>query len=155
MVKSLKPLIYRYSHKVLRAYWYIRRPKTQGVRVLILSGDTILLIKHTYGSALWTVPGGDVKANEDLGQAARREVQEEEVGLQLASVTKLGEVQHNKEYKRDTVHVFLGHTQQTDCSIDQAEIAEARWFPVNGLPRDLSSLFRKFLVLAKPLLDGY
>ena len=152
-MKKLKPLVYKYGYQVLRLYWYIRRPQTQGVRTLILCGDQILLIKHTYGSMLWTTPGGGIKRGEDLKQTVRREVQEE-VGLELSTVTKVGEVQHEKEFKRDTIHVFLSRTQQTDLQIDQAEIAEARWFIITQLPDDISPLFKQFVALAKSHIDA-
>ena len=153
-MKKLKPFVYKYGYQILRLYWYIRRPQTQGVRTLILCGDKILLIKHTYGSVFWTTPGGGIKSGEGLEQAVRREVMEE-VGLQLDTITKLGEISHTKEYKCDTIHVFLSRTQQTELRIDHGEIAEAKWFPIRYLPEDTSPLFKKFMNLAASHIDPH
>ena len=147
-MQRLKPLVYKYGYEILRVYWFLFRPKTSGVRCVVLNKDKILLVRHTYGSHLWTTVGGGIKANEDLEQAVRREVKEE-VGLELGVVKKVGEVQYEEEYKKDTVHVFLSDTLNTDLQPDNAEIVEASWFPVDELPEDVSPRFKKFLALAK------
>ena len=142
-MRRLKPLVYKYGYEILRVYWFLFRPKTSGVRCVVLNKDKILLVRHTYGSHLWTTVGGGIKANEDLEQAVRREAREE-VGLELVVVKKVCEVQYAEEYKKDTVHVFLSDTLNTELQPDQAEIAEAKWFPLKKLPEDVSPLFKIF-----------
>ena len=148
---KLKPFLYKHGYRLLRIYWFFRRPTTQGVRCVVVHGDTVLLVKHTYGSAYWTTVGGGIQSGESLEQAVVREVHEE-VGLVLDNAFKIGEVFHEQEYKKDTVHVFLGFTSQPDVRLDKAEIASAKWVSIKNLPNDVSPLFRKFFNLAQPHL---
>lgn len=153
-MQRLKPLVYKYGYEILRVYWFLLRPKTSGVRCVVLNKDKILLVRHTYGSHLWTTVGGGIKSNEDLEQAVRREAREE-VGLELGVVKRVGEVQYEEEYKKDTAHVFLSDTLNTDLQPDQAEIAEAKWFPLKKLPEDVAPLLKKFVALAKPKMENH
>jgi ADP-ribose pyrophosphatase YjhB (NUDIX family) len=47
-------------------------------------GD-VLLLKQIRGKKLWTLPGGKVRSRESIGEALRREV-EEEIGLKIQAV---------------------------------------------------------------------
>ncbi len=56
---------------------FITRPIEIGVRVLVVDGDEVLLVRHRRGKLPWSLPGGGVKAQETLEAAACREVWEE------------------------------------------------------------------------------
>ena len=75
-------IIYKFIYSLLKIYWFIFRPKTQGVICLILSGDELLLIRHTYGHSAWTLSGGGFKKHETKEEAVKREVKEE-LGLNI------------------------------------------------------------------------
>jgi ADP-ribose pyrophosphatase YjhB (NUDIX family) len=77
----MKAVIYKFAYPFLKIYWFIFRPKTQGVQCLILSGDQLLLIRHTYGHSAWTLSGGGIKKGETKEEAVKREVKEE-LGLE-------------------------------------------------------------------------
>lgn len=72
----LPPPLFRAAHYLYRAKWRLLRPITTGVRVMVLNGDQVLLIRHTYQRG-WFMPGGGLKRNETLEEAARRELREE------------------------------------------------------------------------------
>src|SRR5664279_2290745 len=55
---------YRAAHRLLRVYWFILRPTTDGAKCLLTRGDRILLVRHTYGRSEWDLPGGTVARNE-------------------------------------------------------------------------------------------
>src|SRR3954447_10710604 len=59
-----------------RAWWFVRRPVTIGVRSLVLDGEQLLLVR-AHGQSRWTLPGGAVNRNEPLAETARRETREE------------------------------------------------------------------------------
>src|SRR5690242_6030497 len=61
----------------LRLIWYrIARPITLYARVMVVAGDRFLLVR-VHGGPYWLLPGGGVRRNESLAEAAQREVYEE------------------------------------------------------------------------------
>ena len=133
-------------------YWFITRPTTQGVRCLIINDGKVLLIRHTYGSVLRTTVGGGVNKGEEIEQAVLREIKEE-TGIILNGATKVGVVLYTKEFKNDTIHVFIAETKTTQLVLDRSEILEADWYLLNDMPTDTSPLLNQFLDLAKPHLQ--
>jgi NADH pyrophosphatase NudC (nudix superfamily) len=79
--------------------------------------------------------------------AVRGEV-EEEVGITLGPVQYLGHFVSTQTYNVDTVYVFSASTPSQACTIDPGEIAVARWFAVEALPR-VSALPRAFCSAAE------
>lgn len=56
-------------------YWYLRR--SWRTRVLVVSGDQVLVIKPWIGSGLWSLPGGGLHAGESPQEGVIRELKEE------------------------------------------------------------------------------
>ena len=69
MITKLKFIIARF-------YWRVFKPRTLGVRLLLIRDNKVLLVKHTYLQELY-LPGGGVKNNECFEEAIRREIKEE------------------------------------------------------------------------------
>lgn len=68
-------------------YWDRRRAEGDrwGVRVIICTGDAVLLVQHhdrSSGERYWVFPGGGVEPGERIAAAGEREV-EEETGLRV------------------------------------------------------------------------
>ena len=145
-MRKAQKLFLKTAYPFLRVYWFLLRPKTTGVRCLITHGDNILLIQHSYGSSRWSVPGGGVKSSESLEEAVKREVFEE-VGIRTSVVKKQGQVFYDAEYKKDTIWVFQTEVISYEYQIDDIEIINAQWFPLNKLPNESSHLLRQFLTL--------
>jgi NADH pyrophosphatase NudC (nudix superfamily) len=141
------PIIYKIVYSFLKIYWYIFRPKTQGVICLIFSGDELLLIRHNYGRSAWTLSGGGLKKNETKEEAVKREVKEE-LGL-IITPEYIGEFTHNPEHKIDTVFCFSARTEKIDPQIDHLEIKEAKWWNMNDLPNDHSISLQRVLLMHK------
>jgi len=118
------------------------RPLTIGVRVMVIEGDELLLVKPVYLN-YWTLPGGLVKRGETLERAAWREVQEE-TGVRLGPLALLGVYNNFHEGKRDYVVLFqAGRVSQENAS--SWEVERAEFFPLTGLPADLSPGVRQRL----------
>jgi 8-oxo-dGTP pyrophosphatase MutT (NUDIX family) len=128
IIKLLRPILILGA----RTWWYITRPVTSGAKVVLVSGDEILLIKTTYGYN-YSLPGGGVKRGESPREAAIREVYEE-VGILLAEVTPLPSFITYEEYKEDTVYGFYSLVQSKAYKLDRLEIDMAEWHPLNNLP---------------------
>ncbi len=124
----------RILYQLYRIVLFFTRPLTLGVRVILLRGSTVLLVRQTYMRG-WFLPGGGIKRLETLEQAARREAREE-VGAQIGPLELFGAYSSFSEWKSDHNSVFLAREFQLDGSHDR-EVAEIRFFPLNALPVDL------------------
>jgi 8-oxo-dGTP diphosphatase len=110
-MRTLMQLIYRIAQHIRKAYWRVVKPRTFGAKVLVLSGEQFLLVKHSYEDGNpWTLPGGGFNPKrEKVEQAAVREVREE-LGLSLNEVMVLDSYFSTAEHKRDTVYCITGRT---------------------------------------------
>jgi ADP-ribose pyrophosphatase YjhB (NUDIX family) len=125
-----------------RVYCFIFRPKTLGVRIMLIQNGQVLLVRHTYLPG-WYMPGGAVNRGETVEQAARREVREE-VGGEMGELYLLGAYTHFGEHKSDHNTLFLC-TDFTFNGEKDKEIAELRFFPLEDLPDELLPRHRRRL----------
>ncbi len=127
----LPPPAFKLAHYAYLAKWKLTRPITVGVRLLVLNGEDVLLIRHTYQPG-WFMPGGGLKRHETLEEGARRELREE-TGLVAGDLELAGLFTNMAEGKTDHVVLFRLQTVEAPAS-DSPEIAECRWFPRSALP---------------------
>lgn len=125
-----------------RIYSFIFRPKTLGVRIMLIQNGQVLLVRQTY-MAGWFMPGGGVKRGETLEETARREAREE-IGAEMAGLRLLGAYTHFGEHKSDHNALFLC-TDFTVSGKQDQEIAELRFFPLDALPEGLMPGHRRRL----------
>ncbi len=93
--------------------------------------DEVLLFRHTYRKHAWGFPGGYVKAKEHPREGLEREIKEE-TGLTV-SIDGRYKIRTDRDTARlDVVYVgtFIGG-QFTPS----AEVAEAKFFPFDALPK--------------------
>ncbi len=124
-----------------RLFWRLFQPITLGSRCLVLDGERILLVRHTYGKA-WYLPGGAVEKGETLAEAARREVREE-CGLTLGDLTLLGLYYSHAEGKHDHVAIFVARGFSGTPRAQAVEIERLEFFPLGDLPADASPATRR------------
>jgi len=128
----------RLAHTLRKLWWRARKPLVTGVMVLARDGEgRVLLVRHSYGSGLWTLPGGGLRRGEDPAAAAAREFAEE---LRCASgpFTFLGIHEGTLHGAPNRMHVFACTISETPDP-DRREIAEARFFAPDALPADAGS----------------
>lgn len=121
----------------------VLRWPTRGVKVMVFdAGGRLLLIRNAYGdTTAWVLPGGGIKWRETPGAAAIREVREE-TECQIADLIYVATFGSRAEGKRDTVHLFRGTTADMPVA-DPGEVAEARFFALDGLPDRVSPATRR------------
>jgi ADP-ribose pyrophosphatase YjhB (NUDIX family) len=135
-------LHHRLIGKAARLWWRIRRPRTLGVRAVVLDQrDRIALVRHTY-AAQWYLPGGGVKKGESFQIALLREL-EEEVALRDARIERILGVYHSRrEAKDDHIVIYVVRVEVDPgaglARADLTEIEEAGWFVLDALPDDVS-----------------
>lgn len=125
-----------------KVYCFIFRPVRMGVRVVMLQDNEVWLIQHTYLPG-WFLPGGGLKRNETLEQAARREAFEE-TGAELNEISLLGIFSSFIQWKTDHTAAFLCKDFKITGKSD-GEIAAMRLFPLDALPDAIFSSHRKLL----------
>jgi 8-oxo-dGTP pyrophosphatase MutT (NUDIX family) len=146
---AIRRLGYRLAYTGLRGYWFLARPSTRGVKCVLSDGGRVLLVRHTYGTPEWTLPGGRLKAGEPPPNAARRET-EEELGLGISDWRSLGRIEGRTHHRRDVISVFMTSVDDPALTLDLGEIAAARWFARDRLPDDLDGYVPEILARADP-----
>lgn len=144
IVYKFVPIIY----PLIVLYWKVFRPKTQGTKVILRCDDEILLVKNTYGTRKWSLPGGGLIGDETATECARRETFEE-VGVKVGRLTPHGSFYYNGMGKRDTIWVFSTTVPTKQFERQSEEISAAQWFPLTKLPENGSVVLRESLQLAK------
>lgn len=126
-----------------RLRWRILHPITLGARVVLLRGNEVLLIRHTYRDG-WFFPGGGVDKGETLEAAARREA-EEEAHATIGELALLGVYGSASEGRTDHIAVF--HTRDFELGDFEAnnEIEARAWFSLDALPEGLGAADRRRL----------
>ena len=112
---------------------------TIGARVMVVDGDKVLLIRHTYVPG-WQFPGGGVGPGETIDAAARREVLEE-TGHRITGTMELFGIYHNSSPVTDRDHVafYVAKGFEVASALKpNYEIAEIGWFDRRALPEKVT-----------------
>jgi 8-oxo-dGTP pyrophosphatase MutT (NUDIX family) len=128
-----------------------RRGLTLGTRTAVLTAEsTVLLVRHSYAPG-WLFPGGGVERGEAIAEAACREVREE-TGLEPDGDPILhGLFRNDRNFPGDHVACFVVRTFSGKLIPRSIEIAEARFFPLDELPEDITGGTRRRLA---EIVDG-
>lgn len=137
-------LALRLAHTMRKRWWRWRRPQLTGCRVLIFDPEgRVLLIRHSYGSGKWMLPGGGVGRGEAVLAAAIRETREE-TGCVLADA-RVFEVLDEPLYgARNQVHMVCGRSCDTPKP-DGREVLAATFHDPAHLPEQLAQGFAEAL----------
>jgi 8-oxo-dGTP diphosphatase len=109
----------------------------------IVDGDPQVLLVRRGGEPFmgqWAVPGGFVDMDEELLDAAYRELAEETglTGVKLEQMHTFGTVGRDPRGRQITI-CFLGITTADNMVVRGGDDAsEAKWWPVDTLPRPLA-----------------
>ena len=100
---------------------------------------SVLLIRRRNPPLGWAIPGGFVEPDENLIDAARRELLEE-TGLEPPHLRQLATFGHpNRDPRGRTISVVYGaRLQSAELPAAGDDAADARWFPLTALPTTLA-----------------
>lgn len=128
---------YRAAHRLRVLWWKARRPRVRGCRILAFDRTGgVLLVRHSYGSGRWMLPGGGLGRNEDAVAGARRELAEE-VGCELDAARLVTLLDEPLSGAINHVHLVAGTTDDSPVG-DEREVIAARFFTPGAWPADLA-----------------
>jgi 8-oxo-dGTP pyrophosphatase MutT (NUDIX family) len=123
----LPAIFYKVAYQLFKLYIFIFRPRLRGVQCFVECEGRFLLVRHTYGNPQWRLPGGNMDAEEQPEEAARRELREE-VGIEPVELKRLGRQPRIRSGRRPSTVYFHARAGSAFYEISSGEIAEARWF---------------------------
>lgn len=149
MLRLIPPRLHiaalRSVHGLRIRWWRLRRVRVTGCRVVALDGaGRVLLIRHSYGSRHWMLPGGGIKRGEHPLIAAARELHEE-TALVLSGAVEIGVVTEMAHGGGNDVRVVAGWTGDAPPRADGREILAARFFALDALPGELAGKLAELL----------
>lgn len=101
--------------------------------VLVTRGRDLLLARaHRFAPGMFSALAGFVEPGETIEDCVRREVHEE-VGVDVTDITYFAS--QSWAFPHSLMIAFTATYAGGDIRLEDAEIAEARWFPVDALPK--------------------
>lgn len=147
VVDAVIRVVYVLAYRVAYLYWFLFRPRAEGINVFIWHGNRLLVVEHSYKRRL-SAPGGFMKSGEQPAMAAAREVREE-VGIDLEpqELHYLGARVAVEDYKRERLHLFECRLSQAPTvTVDNREVVRAAFLrPQAALSLPLSPPMREYL----------
>ena len=138
MLKDFLGSIFRHTPKALRRLFSrLTNPRFSVTAGAVVTDDEgrVLLLKHVFRSGSgWGIPGGFMHAGEQPETAVRRELREE-VGLELESA-ELAFVRTLRTTQQ--IEIIFRARAKGEAQPQSIEVERAAWFPLQGLPEELS-----------------
>ncbi|MEO5597509.1 MAG: NUDIX domain-containing protein [Novosphingobium sp.] len=137
-------VLLRAAHGVRRRWWRLRGTRVSGAQVVAIDPlGRVLLIRHSYGSEHWTLPGGGLQRGENAVAAAQREAFEE-AAVRLTGAVEIAVMKHMPHGSNNDIRVVAGWTDDTPRA-DGREIVAAQFFAVDALPPDMARSLPRLL----------
>lgn len=150
---ALHRLLLRIAHRV-RHHWRrtAKRPLA-GVTVIAFDdAGRVLLVRHSYGPSVWSLPGGGLERGEAPDAAAVRELREE-LGCGVTEIEHVATISDTVSCAPHTAHVFAGELDG-EPRPDAREVLAAQFFALDALPEDLGRSSRRCIEAWSAMRSG-
>ena len=125
-------------HSLLKAGWFVRRPRTFGAHALALTpDDRIILVRLRYARG-WRLPGGGRRENESARDAVLRELREEIGMTSHGEVSLAAELEERPDFKRDLAALLIVRDVRYRPKRWSWEVEAVTEASLDALPPDLS-----------------
>jgi 8-oxo-dGTP pyrophosphatase MutT (NUDIX family) len=139
------------AYQLLKASWFVRRPRTYGAHAFALTPERkLILIRLRYVPG-WRLPGGGRIPGEEPVAAALRELREE-IGMTAHGKVRLAaELEQRPDSRRDFVSLIVVEDvrYQPRWSLEVERIVEVE---PDRLPEDLAPIARAWIEALKESL---
>lgn len=127
----------RVAHRLRGTLRRWLKPNLAGVTLVAIDGEgRILLVRHSYGTGAWALPGGGLKRREDPEAAVRRETREE-LGCDLwGDLRSLPPLRETLSGAAHVGHLFVGQLAGRPRP-DGREVIDAGFFALDALPANV------------------
>ena len=119
--------------RLKKIYWFLARPKRQGVKCILEHDGKILMVRRRFGTSKYVFPGGAIKKNETPEMAVRREIKED-LDVTLGGVRPRGSFSQEVYHRRETLYVFVASIPIAGSKFDHEKIQSITWFGLDELP---------------------
>jgi len=146
--RPLHRALYRVAHRA-RVLWYrLARPRSEGVCVVATDPEgRVLLVRHSYGSRKWSLPGGGMGRGEDPVACGLREFREE-LGCGLDDARLAASFMDTLYGVPHSGHVIAARVAGIPRA-DGRELTEAEWFDPDRLPAEINSRVARRIAMAR------
>lgn len=138
---------YRLGFRILKLWWYVRRPKHRGTMVAVWHDGRVLMLRQSYRRGL-VFPGGGLCRGESPSAGACRELAEE-VGVIVApeALSLAQEMTALWDWRQDHVAIFELHlAARPTLRVDRREIVAAEFMTLaTALAAELPPFERAYL----------
>ena len=106
------------AYQLLRAGWFVRRPRTYGAHAMALTPQRMLILVRLRYAPGWRLPGGGRNPGEDPQAAVLRELREEIGMVSHGRVRLAAELEQRPDSRRDFVSLII---------VEDVRYAPPRW----------------------------
>jgi 8-oxo-dGTP pyrophosphatase MutT (NUDIX family) len=141
------------AHQLLKAGWFVSRPRTLGAHALALTPERKLILVRLRYARGWRLPGGGRNPGEDPVEAALRELREE-IGMTSHGAVELAaQFEQRPDGRSDLVSVIVVedvcYAPSWSWEIERIIEADPR-----SLPRDLAPITSEWIKAVLPRLEA-
>ena len=140
------------AHKLLKAAWFVRRPRTLGAHAVALTRERkLILVKLRYARG-WRLPGGGRRPGEYAQAAVIRELREE-IGMTAYGRIRFAcELEESIDFKRDLAALLIVEDVRYVPHRWSWEVEQVGEFEIGQLPLDTATLTLRWIDALQPSL---